>query len=118
MITFGSTILGAFLSRKRLSATNIGKAATAVRGAGRTMKQSADVARAEENVEALQQQLVDLEAKFQADLQSLESKIDPQTEQLETVDIKPKKTDIKVGQVALAWAPYWVQDDQQTPAWK
>jgi hypothetical protein len=118
VISFGSTILGAFTSRKTISATNISKAATAMRGASRTMKASGDVTRAEDNVAALQQQLAELEAKFQEELRELESKVDPQTEKFETVDIRPKKSDIKVGLVALAWAPYWNQGSEQSPAWE
>ena len=56
--------LGAFLGRKTISATNIGRATTAIRGAGRAIKESKDVGQAEENVSALQQQLADLEAQF------------------------------------------------------
>jgi hypothetical protein len=117
VISFGATVLGAILSRKKISVTNLGKATTAARGAGRAMKEASDVARAREDVAALQGQLADLEAKFQEELQALDTKIDPLSEELETVDIKPKKTDVKVGLVALAWAPYWRQGTQQTPAW-
>jgi hypothetical protein len=44
--------------------------------------------------------------------------MDPQTEMFETVAIKPKKTDIAVQLVALAWAPYWQDSQGQvTRAW-
>ena len=56
-ISVGASILGAFLGRKTISATNIGRATTAIRGAGRVLKESQDVSLAEENVAALQKQL-------------------------------------------------------------
>jgi hypothetical protein len=117
-ISFGATVLGAFMGRKTLSAGNIGKAATAARGVGRSMKESQDVARAEENVEAIQQQYADLEAQFKADVDALTGKIDPVTERLETVSLRPKKTDITVKRVALAWAPYWQTPSGEAPAWQ
>jgi hypothetical protein len=115
-ISFGATLLGAVLGRKAIGASTLGRASTAARGVGRSMKEGQDVGRAKENVEALRQQLTDLNAEFEAD--RLETRIDPQVEQLETVTIRPKKTNISVQLVALAWAPFW-QDAQGTltPAW-
>ncbi len=110
-ISVGATILGAFLGRKTISATNIGKATTAIRGAGRAMKESKDVAQAEENAAALQQQLTDLEAQFKAETDALAAATDPLTEKLETVSLKPTKANIAVKLVALAWTPHW-QDQQ------
>ncbi len=118
-ISFGTTLLGAFLGRKAISASTLGRATTAARGVSRSMKESQDVARAGETAEALQQQLADLESQLQQETAALESKVDSMTETLETVIVKPKKTNISVSLVALAWAPYWQQKDGQvTAAWE
>jgi hypothetical protein len=106
-ISVGASILGAFLGRKTISATNIGRATTAVRSAGRVMKESKDVGAAEENVAALQQQLADLEAQFKSESDALAAATDPLNEKLETVSIKPTKANIAVKLVALAWTPHW-----------
>ncbi len=106
-ISVGATILGAFMGRKSISATTIGKATTAIRGAGRAIKESQDVGQAEENREALQQQLAALEAQFKAETDSLIASIDPLTETLETISLKPTKSNIVVKLVALAWVPQW-----------
>jgi len=103
----GSTIAGAFLGRKRISVSTIGKATTAARGVGRTVKEESDVGRAKENVEALQQQLADLEAQFKEQLDALATKVDPTTIAFTTKSVKPKKANIAVETVALAWTPYW-----------
>jgi hypothetical protein len=118
-ISVGATILGAFLGRKAISATNIGKATTAIRGAGRVMKESKDVSQAEDNVAALQQQLADLEAQFKAEAEALAAATDPLMEKLERLSLKPAKSNITIKLVALAWAPHW-QDDQgiEVPAWQ
>jgi phage host-nuclease inhibitor protein Gam len=118
-ISFGSTLLGAFLGRKAISASTLGRATTAARGMSRSMKESQDVARAGETVDALQQQFADLEAQLQRETTEMESKVDPMKETLETVVVKPKKTNISVSLVALSWAPYWQDSNGQLiSAWK
>lgn len=118
-ISVGASILGAFLGRKTISASNIGRATTAIRGAGRVMKESQDVGAAEENVAALQQQLADLEAQFKSESEQLATATDPLNEKLETVSLKPTKSNIAVKLVALAWTPHW-RDSKGTltPAWQ
>jgi hypothetical protein len=117
-ISVGASILGAFLGRKTISATNIGRATTAIRSAGRVMKESKDVSQAEENVSILQQQLADLETQFKSESETLAAATDPLSEKLETISLKPTKSNIAVKLVTLAWMPHW--RDQQgvlLPAW-
>ena len=117
-ISVGASILGAFLGRKTISATNIGRATTAIRSAGRVLKESKDVSQAEENIAALHQQLSDLEAQFKSESEALAAANDPLTEKLETISIKPTKANIAVKLVTLAWTPYWRdQKGVLTPAW-
>jgi hypothetical protein len=106
-ISIGATLLGAFTGRKTVSRSNLGRATTAVRGVSRSMEAQTDIERAKETVEALQQQFNDLQARFDEEVNALSAKIDPLTEPLETLVIKPKKTDIAVQLVALTWVPHW-----------
>ncbi|THJ20375.1 MAG: ATP-binding protein [Nitrospira sp. CG24D] len=117
-ISVGASILGAFLGRKTISATNIGRATTAIKSAGRVMKESQEVGYAEENVAALQQQRADFEAQFKTESDALAAATDPLNEKLETISIKPTKANIAVKLVALAWTPQW-RDAQgmTTSAW-
>ena len=116
-LSFGSTLLGAFTGRK-ISSGTIGRASTAFRGVGRSMDESKDVARATDTVETIQQQLAALQAEFNDETAALQQKIDPSTEALGMVVVKPNKSDILVQLVSLVWLPYW-QDSQGcvTPAW-
>ena len=117
-ISVGASILGAFLGRKTISASNIGRATTAIRSAGRVMKESKDVGVAEENVAALQKQLTDLEAQFKSESDALAAATDPLNERLETLSIKPIKSNIALKLVTLAWTPYWREaHGGLTPAW-
>ena len=117
VISLGATVLSAFLGRKAVSRTSMGKAATTIRGMSRSRKESQDIERAGENVEALKQQLADLEAEFTQDAEALASKLQAQSETLEPITIRPKKSNIKVELLGLGWVPQW-QDSQghQTPA--
>lgn len=116
-VSVGATLLGAFLGRKAVGATTVGRATTAARGVGRVLKERQDVGRAEETAEVIRQQLADLAAEFKAEMTALETGTDPLTERLEPVIVKPKKAHISVRQVALVWVPQW-QDAQAkiTPA--
>lgn len=106
-ISLGATILSAFTGRKAVSAGSLGKAATTVRGVSRTMTASQDIGRANETVESLQKMVKDLEAQFNADVSDLDSQMTELINQVETVEIKPKKTDIVVQLVAFTWLPYF-----------
>jgi hypothetical protein len=118
VISFGATILGAFLGRKTISASTVEKAATAARKVGKSIQETKEVGLAEENVEALRNQLAELEAEFKAETEALAAKIDPLAEPLETIAIHPTKSNITVKLVALAWTPYWTdQQGRTTPAW-
>jgi hypothetical protein len=115
-ISVGATILGALFGRKTVSVGNIGRATTAARGAGRVLKEREDVARAQETIGAVQQALATLETELRDELASLEARGEP--ERLETVALRPKKTDIRVHMCALAWTPHWRDAaGALTPAW-
>jgi hypothetical protein len=82
------------------------------------LKESKDVGHAEENVAALQQQLADLEAQFTSESEALAAATDPLNEKLETIAVRPTKSNIAVKLVALAWTPHWRDaKGASTPAW-
>jgi len=100
-ISVGSTILGAFLGRKAVSASTIGRATTAARGMGRTMKEGADVTTAEQSAEAIRQELADIETEIAAESAALAAT----DASIETIEVKPARTGTSVRLLALAWVP-------------
>ncbi len=106
-ISLGATLLGAFMGRKTFSTGTIGRASTTMRGGMRTAKERGDIAAASENLDSLRQQLADLESEFNAEMQLLSGSADPLQQTIETVALRPKKTDVTVRLVTLVWAPYW-----------
>jgi len=118
-ISVGATILGAFLGRKSINVSTIGRATTAARGAGRVLKETQDVGRAKETVAAVDEAIAALDAQFKADAAALGASIDPLTEALESFTLKPTRQNIAVRLVALAWAPCWRdRAGAVTPAWE
>lgn len=104
-ISVGTSILGALLGRKKLSVGNMGRAGTAARSAGRIGKESDDVSRAEESLGVLQQRKADLENEFAQETSRLQGEFDPAATTIDRVQVKARKSDIDVTQMALVWAP-------------
>jgi len=105
-LSLGATIFDAMLSRKKASRSTIGRASTTAGRAGRILKETKDVERAEENVDDLREQLAALQALLAEETEGAKKSIDPLTETLEQFQIKPKKQDISVVVTALVWVPY------------
>jgi hypothetical protein len=106
-ISFGATLLGAFTGRKLLSSGTLGRATTTMRDVGRSVDESGDVKRAEVMLTTVKQKQADLDAEFQAEVDALETQIDPMTETLDKVLMRPRKSDITVDSLGLVWTPYW-----------
>jgi len=105
-LTIGSSILGALLGRKTISATNVGRVGSAARSASRIGRESQDVDRAQESLGVLQQRLEDTKREVDAEVARLETTLDATTISLRPVDVPARKSDIAVGEVALVWAPW------------
>jgi hypothetical protein len=104
-VSIGATIFGALLGRKAISAGSLGRATTAARGMSRVGKESQDVTRATENVNALKAQESDLQNQMQADLQAVTAQWDLSNEPFERVLVKPKRGGVSVQLVTLVWVP-------------
>jgi hypothetical protein len=110
-LNVGADLFGVVFGRKKVT--------TAVGSMSRTYRESSDIGRAEENVEAVRRQLEDLQAKIESEVAVIHSQMDATAAPLETVAVKPKKTNINVRLFTLAWAPY-VRDasGELKPAWE
>lgn len=104
-LSAGAAIFGALLGRKTISAANISRAGSAARGVSKIGKESQDVSRATENVNALKEQLAELEASMQADVQSVTAEWELANEPFDRVLVKPKRGGISVQLVTLVWVP-------------
>ncbi|MFO0945210.1 MAG: ATP-binding protein [Planctomycetota bacterium] len=113
-LSVGASILSALFGRKLASSTNVSKAATSMRAAGRAAREHADVSNAKETIAALQQQHADLEAEFKIELEKVQTAFSGAQIPLEEMHIQPKKTDISITQFALVWTPWLTGDNGRT----
>ncbi len=99
------TIAGALFGRKAMSMGTLGKATTAARGMGRTMRESGDVGRASETLETYKAQLQELEHDIEAEIAGLEAGAAPPTRAFTAIEVRPKKTHVVPERVVLIWRP-------------
>jgi hypothetical protein len=104
MLSVGAAAIGALFGRKAMSSGTLGRATTAARGMGRSMKEAGDVKRANETVEALRQQLETFDAMVLEQTQEVAAKYDAPVD-IERVPLTPKRGQIEVQFVALGWRP-------------
>jgi hypothetical protein len=110
-ISFGASILGALMGRKLTSSTNVTRAASAMKGVGKSLEQRDDIGRAEDSVEGVEEKLAKLEGEFQEELARIEQMVAVGRLALEEVSVPPRKTDLAIGTVALLWTPWYVGSD-------
>jgi hypothetical protein len=105
-ISVGATLFGALLGRKVVSTSTLGRATTATRQASRILQQQGDVERAKEDRLAAQQQLQSLEQEMQREADELARSFDPQTETMQSVIVRPSKSDILLRAWGILWIPF------------
>lgn len=101
MISVGSSLLGAFLGKKAISATNLGRATTAARGVSRSMKEGSEAATAGQSLENVQAQAAELETDFAAEAAALTAH-EPEFLKL---PLKPQRGGISGLRLSLGWLP-------------
>jgi DNA helicase HerA-like ATPase len=109
-VSIGATVLGALFGRKVASSGNVGRAATAARGAGRISREARDVGRAEERLDDVREKLAELETRFEEESGRLSQPVDPRSLDVQERPIKPRKADIAVEELQLAWMPWWLDE--------
>lgn len=102
------SLLGSVLGGRRRSA------GTAVRSSSRAYQQHRDIAAAEKRMESIQQDMAELEAELQEDIAELSRQYDPQSIEVEKLELKPTRSQVSVDEVALLWMPF---DDRGAKAW-
>jgi hypothetical protein len=89
VINIGTSVLGAIFGGRSMATTRAGSAA---RSAGRVFGERGDVARAGESLETLTGELT--------------GSLEPERIELARISIAPRKSDIGIGRIAIAWEPW------------
>jgi hypothetical protein len=103
-VSMGATLLGALLGRKAVSTGTLGRATTAARGVGRSRKESEDIRRAGETVEAVRARIRETEAQLLHEKQRIVDALDVEPD-IERIQLAPKRGQVAVQVVALGWVP-------------
>lgn len=101
-VSVGESVLGMFMGRRSTRA-----ASTAFGKYRQTKVAEMEVKEAEEKVESIQEEITYLEQELKDETNAITAHWDEALEKIEEIPIKPKKQDIQVDMVALAWIPYW-----------
>jgi len=104
LISAGETVvglLGILGSRRR---TGLSKAATKRR---LTAQAKADIEESEAEIARLKEETEDLQRSFEEEATSIGDKWTATLDEIETFAVRPRRQDVNVQLVALAWAPYW-----------
>lgn len=107
-VSIGTSMMGALFGRKLGSRTNVTGVGSAIRSSGRVSKEKEDVKRAEESLDAAQEKLLEMEDELKEDLAELEAPIRTEDIPIEDHILRPRKSDISVNEVSLAWLPWSV----------
>jgi hypothetical protein len=105
-ISIGTSILGAFLGRKAISATNLGRIGSAARSATRVGQEAGDVARAEDSAEQVDQKIAALNRELEQAIAALDARLDAQSLPLQQMALAPRKSDIAIGSLLVLWTPW------------
>jgi hypothetical protein len=102
-VSVGSSILGAIFGRKLASVGNVTRARSAARSATHAAKEHADVGVAEDELRRAREAMDAVEAEVKQAVAKIDTSFDPAALELERVHVKPKKSDLVVGTIALLW---------------
>jgi hypothetical protein len=103
-VSLGATMLGALMGRRSVSMSTLGRATTAARGVGRSMKEAQDVERAQVRLQEAEAELAALNADLEGEIATLEHTPDANAA-FDVIEIKPKRGNVDIRLVALAWQP-------------
>ena len=110
-ISIGATVVGALFGRKLGSLGNVGRATTALRGAGRAARERGDISRAKEKASALRGQLKELEHEFENDIDALQGAVDIDSLDVSEMRVACRKTDLDIQSLMVVWTPWRVSPD-------
>ncbi len=116
-ISFFTAFGNALFGRRLGTGANVSRAGTAARSASRVSREAEDVRHAEESLEVLLERQKKLEEEVEAEVRAIQDQFDPDRLELTVQEIRPRKGDLSVEEVALVWLPYTTDDrGQAVPA--
>ena len=105
VVSVGETVLGLFLGRRssRAASSSLGK--YRMRSSARMRAEEA-----EENVEALQASIQEMEEELRQETTEITARWDATALELDEIKVKPRRADVEIDLTAVAWVPMWRVD--------
>ncbi len=105
LLSAGETLLGLFgvLGRKRSSGFS-----KAARKRRMTSRAKEDIRESQQEIKVLEAELADLRQQLADDVQDISDKWDQVLSDVETLDVTPRRSDVRLEIVGLGWAPVWL----------
>ena len=103
-LSVGATILGALFGRKAIGVGSLGRATTAARGVGRSMKETDDIRRANETLGAVEERARALDEEIRQETRKITEQFSAASV-IERVSLAPKRGQVSVQLVGLGWLP-------------
>ena len=72
-----------------------------------TTKAKADVEESEEAIAAFEKQMEELEAEAADEVEAVTNKWNELIDDVQEVEVRPRRADVRLDLFALAWLPYW-----------
>jgi len=104
LISAGETVIGLLGIGRRRRTTGLSRAATKRR---LTATAKADIAESEAEIARLQEEIEEMRQSLEEEAKAITDEWAATLEEIETYPVKPRRADVNVELVALAWAPYW-----------
>ena len=102
-VSIGSTLLSVLTGRRRLSQSTLNRAGSSVRDAQESSRQAEDVREARRSIETLESELQSLEQDLAQQVEELGRDLNPLEADLETVTVRPRRSDVDVQATGLLW---------------
>jgi len=100
-LSIGSSVLGALLGRTKVG--TLSASVTGLNKASRVLKQKKDVELVKKKIEKLNEDIKSLEEELEKNIEDMSGKFDIENYTIETISIKPKKSDIFGIKIAFLW---------------
>jgi hypothetical protein len=107
LLSAGETVIGllGIFGRRRTTGLS-----TAARRRRMTASAKADIVESEEEIARIQEDIDDMRRDMERDVEAVSEKWESVLEGIETYSLKPRRADVHIRMVALAWTPFWELD--------
>ncbi len=102
LASIGETVLGFFMGRR--STSRIG---TALNKRRMTAKAKADIEESLEEIDDLEKDIRELEEELEAEAETITSHWENAADSIRYQELSPRRTDISLHSVSIAWLPFW-----------